>query len=151
MNRVPEGFVLTYSWASGTVPPPGHYEVQIHVPATGEGRVELIPDYPGPGVPVWRETFPLTPADRARIYRRLVEARILEAPPRPLPDPPLGGPTESLTVVVGDRRIHVPAGLAPADARRLAPLYALLRGLVPPQVWERLEARRQAYIRRLDR
>jgi len=64
----PADFSLRYAWREGSLPPPYHYAYRITLAADGSGAMQLVPDYPGPDVPVWDVPFTRSAAEVAQLH-----------------------------------------------------------------------------------
>ena len=143
-SLLPADFALTYHWAAGTYPPPYHFEYSIAVGAEDEGTITFWPDYPGEGVPEWRETYFPALGARIQVYNLLrasgLFAVTLEAPPERL----IGGETAHLEVTGAGQCVEIPVHRLPEPD--FQEIHAAVRALVPGRLWEDLEARRKRYV-----
>lgn len=146
MTERPGDFSLVYEWREGSLPPPYHYETTITVAADGAGSVTLVPDYPGPGVPVWTETFSLDAAALNALYAQLAAEGAFSTRWRALEDPPVGGSFSWLTLTAGGRQIEIPPFPIEAQAGAAGRIQAAVTALVPTEVWDSLHARREQYV-----
>lgn len=163
---LPEDFALTCEWAAGALPPPHHYEYRIvlrrHEPPAAartagetlylrvQGEITFWPDYPGPDVPVWQETFPVWTHECLRVYALLQDSGLFGAETsQPETEAPIGGETVTLEVVAqGQRwRIHSAGLPVPQRAFLLETAIPLVRAMAPARVWDDLMARHKAYHR----
>lgn len=143
LGERPIDLALRYEWHASTMPPPYHYEYTIVVGPGLEGAITLYPDYPGEGVPEWREAFAATDAELDYLYGLMVEARALGGRWVEAADRPVGGEVDWLEVTADGETTRIPALVKGREA--LEPVYGAIRALVPAETWERLRARRQAY------
>jgi len=143
----PDDFSVSYEWQEGSLPPPYHYEYQISLQSSGQGKVTMVPDYPSAGVPVWTETFAIQPNSLNELYRLMITQCVLvtdwQAPTHPL----VGGPLESMQVTAHGKQIKVPASLIPQQASLVKKIYSAVTALVPKAIWEKLSTLRAQYIR----
>lgn len=150
-TEAPDDLLITYEWREGSLPPPYHYEYSIRLQADGKGEVTMIPDYAGEGVPVWSEPFTVAPAQLNQMYATMVARGLLSERWAALDDPPVGGSSEDMSVVAAGRTVTIPAFVAPAQQSRAEAIYAALREVVPPAIFEGLEAKRAAYVAEHER
>jgi hypothetical protein len=143
MTQHPIDFSLRYEWHAGTMPPPYHHEYIIEIGPGPQGQITFYPDYPGEGVPEWRETFAVTEEDLDRLYGSMVDAGVLRRRWATMRDRPVGGDVEWLDVTADGEAARIP--VLPEGGEALEPMYGTIRGLVPDEIWERLRARRQEY------
>ena len=165
-SLLPEDFTLTCEWAAGAMPPPHHYEYRIALhkydrPRDADsalyprmqGIITFWPDYPGPNVPEWQEIFSVWTRACLSVYTLLQDGGLLGNQPfSSMSSAPLGGESVTLVVTVRGRtwRIHS-AVLSPTQRTFLLErVMPAIRAMVPPDVWERLETRRQAYHQRKE-
>lgn len=141
----PADLSLRYDWREGSLPPPYHYEYTITLAADGAGAMTMVPDYPGPGVPVWEEPFTAAPEEVAALYGLMLDQGLLSERWRELDQPPVGGSSASLEVTAGGRTVRIPAFPAEGQQGRAAAIFAAVEAVVPPAIRDDLEARRAAY------
>jgi len=161
-SLLPEDFALTCEWASGAVPPPHHYEYRIALrprkaPSHSrqalyprmQGDITFWPDYPGPRVPTWRETFAVWTREALCVYTLLLEGGFLGTAPREKGKTAtaIGGETAALEVTAQGRTWHISSVQLPPQHRAflMENLMPAIRTTVPEAIWRTLEARRQAY------
>jgi len=142
-SQRPAGLSLRYEWNAGAMPPPHHYEYVITIGPGGVGEIAFSPDYPGEGVPVWREAFAIAEKDLDRLYGLMMEAGVFGARWAPMRDRPVGGDIEWMDVTAHGDTVRIPA-LAEGSVA-LEPIYDAIHGLVPDETWNSLRDRRQAY------
>lgn len=144
LSVVPKDFSLKYEWRAGSMPPPAHYEYTIRITRDG-GEITFYPDYPSHQPPIWKEQF-VVPADTLNsFYSLLVDKQILTRQWQSLDDPAVGGSLESLDVTANGGNVSVPCQLNRHDAALLRRVYAALRTLVPPSLWDDLLTRREKF------
>jgi hypothetical protein len=143
-STVPEDFLVVYQWVEGSVPPPYHYEYSIRVRANGKGEIRMIPDYPGQGVPEWRETFKVKPERLAKLHAGFTEQEVYSKKwhePKP-EETPIGGPSDWMTVTADGEKTKIPAYAQGLDAEAV---YGPVRRLVPKATWKKLDDQRESY------
>lgn len=141
----PADLRVRYDWREGSLPPPYHYEYTITLAADGAGAMTMIPDYPGPGVPVWEEPFTLPPEDLAALYGLMLDQGLLSEAWRELDMPPVGGSSASIEVTAGGRTVRIPSFPVAEQQERAAAIFAAIEAAVPRAIRDDLEARRAAY------
>lgn len=141
----PADFSLRYDWREGSLPPPYHYEYSITIAADGSGMMTMVPDYPGPGVPVWEELFIVTPDEMDRLHDLMIEQGLLRERWRAQDNPPVGGSYASLKVTRAGRTIEIPAFPPDGQRERAAAIFAAVEAVVPQSIRDDLERRRAEY------
>jgi len=141
----PTDFSLRYAWREGSLPPPYHYEYNITLAADGSGAMQLVPDYPGPGVPVWEAPFTLSAAEVEQLHARLIAQDLVREGWQALDTPPVGGSSATLEVRHDGRTITIPAFPLERQQRRAAASFAAVEAIVPQTIRDDLEQRRAAY------
>jgi hypothetical protein len=139
---------IEYQWREGTVPPPHYYEYAVSVAGDGMAEIGLTPDYPQDHPPVFRAMFRVAPSAIQRVDEVLAEAD--ETVWMPLPTEraaSLGDSTERLTLFGGAGVAMFSTTFSSDDKARLATLREAVRGMVPADVWQRLQRRRAQYWR----
>ena len=141
----PADFSVTYNWRAGSMPPPFHYEYTVTIGSDGEGRIEYTPDYPSDKVPTWTETFFVSKAQMDDLYSEVVKRnllRILWIEGERL----VGGATEWAEIKSNGTEHKIPTFLQAGDQASVQDFYATVKGLVPQETWDKLEAQRQTYV-----
>jgi hypothetical protein len=146
VDERPADFSLVYEWREGSLPPPYHYETTISVAPDGAGTITLVPDYPGPDVPVWTEAFSLDTAALDSLYVRLAAEGAFSTRWRAQDDPPVGGSYHWLTLTTGGQQIEIPPFPIDSQADAADRIEAAVTSLVPADVWDSLHARREQYV-----
>jgi endonuclease V-like protein UPF0215 family len=59
----------------------------------------------------------------------------------------VGGSFDSLLVTAHDRTIGIPAFVVAAQAPSAEAIHAAVRALVPQDIWDKLNAQREQYVR----
>ncbi len=142
----PDDFSARYDWYEGSLPPPYHYEYSIVIEANGAGTVEMAPDYPSEGVPVWTETFTLEPAALDALYQQLAAQGAFTTQWREEDDPPVGGSHFSTGLTANGETVEIPSFVVANQAAAQGQISEALVGVVPQDIWDRLEAQRQQYV-----
>ena len=139
-------FSIQYKWAQGSLPPPFHYEYSIRIGPTGEGQLEMIPDYPGDHIPVWIEPFTVSQGNLEKLFQLMSDQGLFTQDWRPQVHAPVGGSSEWLAVTAGGQRIDVPASVAVNQAAAAKEIYVAINALVPQAVWDKLNTQHDRYI-----
>ena len=142
----PADFGIEYQWREGTLPPPYHYEYSIQIAPDGTGQIVMVPDYPSPGVPIWTEPFTVGAGALDDLYALMLEKGVFSRAWPEEDDPPVGGSYDWADVRAGGQSVRLPAFVAAGQARDVNEIFAAIRALVPAEVWDGLNARRQQYI-----
>ena len=124
------------------MPPPHHYEYTIYIGPGPEGRIVFIPDYPGPDVPAWTESFVVSEEALDALYE-MVAARVLGREWVKVDDGVVGGSLEWLTGTAGGRRFRVPGRIP--DPEAVKAVYVAVKALVPEMIWTKLRALHEQY------
>jgi hypothetical protein len=146
MEQRPADFQVVYEWREGSLPPPYHYEYTIRFLPDGAAEMTLTPDYPSEGVPVWTESFTLTPDALDELYAVLVKQKLFTRSWQEEDDPPVGGSVEWITVTANGSQVRLPAFVIPDQQKAVWLIYAAVNELVPAEVRQRLEDLRQEYM-----
>ncbi len=145
-NARPNDFVIEYEWREGSLPPPYHYEYSVIINPSGRSEIILTPDYPSTTVPKWTEFFKVEEQNLNDVYRVIVENGLFTRKWRQLDQAPVGGSNQTLIVMVKGKRIKIEDYLVPEQQFSAKLMYAAVQALVPQEIWERLQARRQKYV-----
>jgi hypothetical protein len=139
---LPKDFALIYTYKNGTVPPPYHYEVAIRILPGKPAVYEFRPGYPGleTGAGVWKETFPLSDAEREALLKQLL-SRGLNRTWKTLASPPVGGGSATLKVTAGGRTVSVPSFPRAPDDTVAQMLFVTAESAVPIALRKKLKAR----------
>lgn len=149
MSTAPVDFAVRYVWAEGTVPPPHHYEYEIHLGPGPHGRIEFHPDYGN--APAWVETFEFPQAAADSLYLLLKRIDAFEREWKPEHHAPVGGSLERFTATADSQSVTLPFYLCDAAARRAAAeVFGRIQQAVPQSVWDRLRRRHAEYIESYD-
>ncbi len=144
MELTPKDFSVQYNWCAGSVPPPYHHEYTIRIGPGLEGEIVFYPDYPGQDTPVWKEPFEVGKEALEGLYA-LVAERVLGREWVEVRDGTVGGSLEWLKGTANGESFRVPGRIAEPEA--VAPVYAVIKALVPDAIWARLMAQREQYER----
>jgi len=142
----PADFSLRYAWREGSLPPPYHYAYCITLAADGSGAMQLVPDYPGPDVPVWDVPFTLSAAEVAQLHAQLLAQDLVRERWQALDNPPVGGAAATLEVQYAGQTITIPAFPLERQQARAAAISAAIEAIVPQAIRDDLEQRRAAYV-----
>jgi hypothetical protein len=142
----PADFTVTYAWREATLAPPYHYEYTIAVAADGTLTMTFIPDYPGPGVPTWTETVRLDAAQMDALYATLTANGLFTTKWQVTDGPPVGGSSYDLTATAAGITVEVPSYVVDDQDAAADALSATLNALIPPAMWDDLNAQRTQYI-----
>jgi hypothetical protein len=139
---------LTYTYRNGTVPPPHHFEMTIRIETGKPGVYEFRPGYPGmgAGIQVWRETFPISEAEKAALLKRLLSLG-LDRNWKALDRPPVGGGMASLEVTEGRKTWKVPSFPKAPDDKVAQMLFVTVENAVPIGIRKKLKTRFDALAR----
>lgn len=143
MQPMPSDFSLRYEWREGSLPPPHHYEYEIHVSRGGEGRIVFRPDYPMHDPPVWTETFEVEAEALRGLHAMIVEKGLLRQTWAEVDDDPVGSSLESVQIVADGQRFVVPYLIKEPETVR--GVYEAVKSLVPAAIWTKLMSRREQY------
>jgi len=145
-NVRPDDFSVEYEWREGSLPPPHHYEYNVVIKHSGESQIVLTPDYPSTTVPKWAERFKVEEQGLNDLYRVIIENGLFTRKWRHLHEAPVGGSNQTLVVTARGKRIKVEDYLVSEQQASAKAMYAAVQALVPKEIWERLQARRQQYM-----
>jgi hypothetical protein len=141
----PLDFQLRYDWREGSLPPPYHYEYSIVLNPNGSGMIAMVPDYPGPGVPVWEEPFSLTPNERDQLHDELISQGLVRERWREQSSPPVGGSFATLTVIRDGRTIELPAFPIEEQRAQAEAIFSAVEAIVPQAIRDDLQRKRAEY------
>lgn len=145
-NVKPNDFGVEYKWREGSMPPPYHYEYTVIIKASGRSEIVLTPDYSSTTVPQWTEYFKVEEQDLNDLYRVIVENGLFTRKWRQLDAAPVGGSNQTLVVTAMGKQIRVEDYLVSEQQVLANVMYAAVQVLVPKEIWERLQAKRQQYM-----
>ncbi|MDD5168122.1 MAG: hypothetical protein PHN75_04830 [Syntrophales bacterium] len=145
-NERPDDFGVEYEWREGSLPPPYHYEFTVIIKPSSQSEIVLTPDYPATTVPRWTEFFKVEEQGLNDLYRVMVENGLFTRKWRQMDAAPVGGSNQTLAVTAQGKRIKVEDYLVSDQQVSAKAMYAAVQALVPKEIWERLQARRQQYM-----
>lgn len=145
-NVKPGDFGVEYEWREGSLPPPYHYEYTVIIKPSSQSEIVLTPDYPSTTVPKWTEYFKVEEQGLNDLYRVMAENGLFTRKWRQLDAAPVGGSTQTLVVTAQGKRIKIGDYLVSKQQVSAKVMYAAVQALVPKEIWERLQARRQQYM-----
>ncbi|MFC1934185.1 hypothetical protein ACFLXX_03425 [Chloroflexota bacterium] len=139
----PEDFAVTYKWIEGSVPPPYHYEYEIHIGPGEKGRITFYPNYPMEKPPVWIEEFQLDNMTLNSLYELIVEKGILVRDWTIVEDAEVGDKLEWIEGVANTIHFEVPSTIE--ESAIVESIYEFIRSLVPERIWTRLMSQQKQY------
>jgi hypothetical protein len=142
----PDDFSVEYGWREGSLPPPYHYEYTIIIKPDGQGEVTMIPDYPSETAPKWTETFTVKEEELDSLYQVMVANGLFTQKWRTLDPSPVGGSRQSMTVTAGGKQVALEAHLVSDQEASAEAMYSAVEALVPKEIWDKLNARREQYM-----
>ncbi len=150
-TQIPEAspidFSIEYRWTEGSVPPPYHYSYTITIDADGAAQIAFTPDYKGPEVPTWIETFSLSNDQLDVLYMTAVETGVMTNNLKENEDPPVGGSFQRMTITAAGNSYTVPPFLVDETLqRRLSSLETAIENSVPDAIWSDLRQRHAEYM-----
>jgi hypothetical protein len=138
-----DDFEVWYGFREATVPPPDHFEFEIHLGPDDCGEILYRPDYPSDETPRWEHRFHWPEDHRAAVHQVMVEGGVFDSRPHPARDEDSpGGEVESIEVHFDGRRVHVPWG---ASGRVPPAVVREVRSCVPSYIWDQLAEKQRAY------
>jgi hypothetical protein len=143
----PADFRVQYEWREGSLPPPYHFELTIIIEPDGAGTIRMVPDYPHQDVPAWIEPFAVAPEAHDSLYSFMLDRRVFTRDWRAEDSPPVGGGYSWAVITADDRQVTIPAFPVREQAHDAADVLGAVRRLVPQELMDELEARRQEYVR----
>lgn len=145
-GKRPDDFGVEYQWREASVPPPYHYEYSVIIKSTGQGQIVFIPDYPSAAAPRWVESFVIEEERLDDLYWVMMEKGLFTRKWRQMASLPVGGSFQWLAVKAGGKLMLVEDYLVFEQEAAAKAIYAAVRALVPKDVWENLQVRRQHYM-----
>jgi hypothetical protein len=144
----PEDFSILYKWSEGTIAPPYYYQYSIKINSSGQGEIQLIPNYSAEDdqVPVWNETFSVSQQELDGLYQLMRSGGLWTQNWQDLGGPPPGAGSESMVVTASGVQVQTPTYVNDEQNRMLAEIYAAVNALVPKDIWEKLMTQRDEYI-----
>jgi hypothetical protein len=145
-NARPDDFSVEYEWREGSLPPPYHYEYTVIIKPSGQSEIVMTPDYASITAPKWTEYYMIEEQGLNDLYRVLVENGLFTRKWRQLTAAPVGGSNQTLVVTARGQRIKVEDYLVSEQQVSAKAMYTAVQALVPKEIWERLQAKRQQYM-----
>ncbi|MEW6674069.1 MAG: hypothetical protein AB1427_20440 [Thermodesulfobacteriota bacterium] len=145
-GKRPGDFSVEYQWREASVPPPYHYEYSVTIKPTGQGQIAFVPDYPSEAPPRWVESFVIEEGRLDDLYRVMLVKGLFTRKWRQMDPLPVGGSFQQLSVKAGGKRLLVEEYLVAEQEAAARAIYAAVRALVPEDIWESLQVRRQQYM-----
>ena len=150
-NDRPDDFRVEYEWHEGSLPPPYHYEYTVVFTPSGRSEIVVVPDYPSANVPTWSESFEVGERDLDALHRLMVKNGLFSRKWRRSDAVPVGGSRQTLVVTAQGKQIRVDDPLVPEQQAPAQAIHSAVRELVPKEIWERLQTRRQRYMQEHSR
>ena len=145
MDKLPEDFSLKYRWCEGSVPPPHYYEYSIRIGPGLNGVIDFYPDYPQHDLPAWVEHFVVDAEALGSLYTLMIEGDIFRPSWTAIENAPVGGSLEWLDISVGGADYKIPSMIE--ESSQLEQIFEALRNIVPIEIWKKLFAQREDFIR----
>ncbi|MEO0557682.1 MAG: hypothetical protein AAF170_05795 [Bacteroidota bacterium] len=139
----PSDFTLRYQWDAGSLPPPYGYQVRVNVDADGSGMAQIQMN--GQNAPVWTERFRATAEQMDETYRAFCESGVYVTEWQEPDAVPVGGSAWRLVTTANSDRVVIPPYAISSPARSLDQVVDVVEEIVPRSMWQRLEAKRDAY------
>ena len=146
---------ITYSYQTGTVPPPHFYHYDFTINSGGFGTLVYQPDYPD--TETWVYAVKLTDEEIKQVSDALAKSGILIETIPALADTlkPIGGPIENVTVMLTQDpdldqmpgRIVTPEFPQKEYKAQLDELYTVIKNLIPQSTWDEINARKDEFIK----
>jgi hypothetical protein len=146
MKPQPPDFSVSYEWRAGSMPPPYHYEYSIRIGPGAQGQVVYRPDYPSDEVPTWTEPITVTGQQLADLYALVMDRKLLRENWGKVENPPVGGSVHWAEITASGKTYEVPGQLQGFQQNAADTLYEAVKGLVPQETWDALEAKREQYV-----
>ena len=147
-DAVPSDLEIRYRWNSGVSNVgPDYAAYAVSLEASGAGTIHFTVGHPSADQDLWDERFAVGAADLLDLYSLLHDAGVFSeswAAREPVPG---SGGGSSLVVIADEVTYRVPVDLADRDhSASIAPVYESVRSLVPREIWEGFETRREDHI-----
>ena len=146
---------ITYSYQTGTVPPPHFYHYNFTVNSGGFGTLVYQPDYAD--TDTWVYTIKLSDQDIRKVDEAITKSKILDETIPALADTlrPIGGSLESVTVMLTQdpnldqmpQKIVTPEFPEEEYKEQLEKLYSVIKNLIPQCTWNEINERKDEYIK----
>ena len=136
---------IIYTYQAGSMPPPHHFEYKIEIGPNAAGKITFMPDYNFDNVPVWVEKFMISTETLERLIDIANSTGLFELDWKTYEESAIGGSQEWMEWAEESRQIKVPARLSPKNDDQIAPLYTVIRQIVPEDIWNSLWGRQRQY------
>jgi hypothetical protein len=146
---------ITYSYQTGTVPPPYFYHYNFTVNSGGFGTLVYQPDYPD--TETWFYTIKLTHEEIKQVDEAIIKSKILDETIPALADTlrPIGGSLENVIVMLVQspdldqmpQKIVTPEFPQTKYKEQLDELYTIIKNLIPQSTWDEINARKDEFIK----
>jgi hypothetical protein len=146
---------ITYSYQTGTVPPPYFYHYNFTVNSGGFGTLVYQPDYPD--TETWVYTIKLTHEEIKQVDEAIIKSKILDETIPALADTlrPIGGSLENVIVMLVQspdldqmpQKIVTPEFPQTKYKEQLDELYTIIKNLIPQSTWDEINARKDEFIK----
>lgn len=146
---------ITYSYQTGTVPPPHFYHYNFTVNSGGFGTLVYQPDYAD--TETWVYTIKLSDEEIKQVDDAIIKSKILDETIPALADTlkPIGGPLENVTVFLQQdpnldqipKRIITPDFPQKDYKEQLDKLYSVIKNLIPQSTWDEINTRKEEFIK----
>lgn len=140
----PDDFTLRYQWDAGPLPSPYGYQVQVSVEADGSGTAQIRMN--GSGAPVWSEAFRASAEQMDETYTAFCESGVFVTEWQEPENTPVGGSSWRLRTSAHGERVVIPPYAVSSPARSLDQVVDAVEEIVPRRIWQKLEAKRDAYM-----
>jgi len=146
-SAMPADFQVSYAWEVGSLPPAHFYRYTINLGLAEAGQIEFQAGYAGEDAAVWVERFEIVEAELESLYTEIYAAGVFEQRLEQMEDIPMGGSADKLQVIAYGVAYQVPSYVAgEANEKALDAIYAKIENLVPPNVWDKLNAQHAEYV-----
>jgi hypothetical protein len=142
MQLCPKDFAVTYTYVSGSVPPPYHYEYSVKIDAKGNGTITYTPDYVLDTS--WTEIFILKKKTIRKYYSFLKKNCFFEKEFTKSKKHPVGGSVENLEITVNGKSYFVPA--FPVENEMAEKIIFETKNLIPQNLLDSLSSKRENLI-----
>jgi hypothetical protein len=138
VKPLPPDFSVLFFYHEGSLPSPDYYEYTILVRPDGSGELRFWPDYPAHHPEPVLFPFYASQAELADLYRQMTQVGLFNRQWRETENPPTGGSRAWIEVTAEQKQYAIPPNLTPREKARAEQIYAAVRALIPPEVWQRL-------------
>lgn len=142
LHAWPGDFAINYTYISGTVPPPYHYEYTVHIDSDGNGSISYVPDYVFDTA--WKETFKLDKKSMKRIWRFLKKNDFFNIKWTKADNHSVGGSLQYLDVYADNKSYTIPA--FPTEKKNAEKFLAAVKELIPQSAMNTFSIKRDKYI-----